>query len=255
MENVYQMFGEAVQGQKKQGLVPVLYLQDASPKQYGLVMRFVVPNGTNPKDLVFVPVRKIPGIKNFSADKISYVFFAKDEKQALEVFRRRVAYVNVLRRCTCTGAIPKLSGIDAQGEIRADTYIPAFNIKGIKSEDIDEIIAFADSKVASFSRGVVEGRIKDTGSAEIMFYLRDELACAKDIWYIRERLLNSVCMGVEKQFACEVERLDDRGGTNEDNICTYLTDANKREFLAQSVLTECTAITREVSLDEQQTQD
>lgn len=255
MDNIYKLFGDKVKLIEEQGLVPVLFLAAASSNQYKQVKGIAIANGVNPKDLLFVPVKEELDAKSKIIVRTSYVLYAEDEQQALEVFRRRAAFAKVLCRKTATGSIPELLGIDAKGNIRPDTYIPAFNLNGVNREDFDNIVTFAEQQVERIGRGAIAASFVGTNSAQVNFRLRDKLAGTKDIQYIRKRLLNGVCTGIEKNFLCEVERLDDRGGTNKGNICEYLTELNKQEFLAQSVLSGRNVQKSEVIIDEQQTQN
>lgn len=233
LENIYQMYGDVITEKEKQGFVPALYLKNASRLHFVTVNSINVAHGINPGDLEFVKVGeyKNPGSETAYT---TYVLFAKDEEQALDVFRRRNSFVRALSHRTGSGSIPNLVGIDAKGNIRPDTYLPGFNVYGLKESELDEVVSIVESGMKTFNRGIVEGRMMEEDSAHIYFSTRTKLVSTSDITRMRKKMLNTVCQYFTKYYG--VERLDDRGGNNQDNILSYLTDLNKKRFLAESVL-------------------
>ena len=223
--NIYETFGEIVAKYEAQGLVPALYLDELSNSQLFLVRKVRIANGVIHRDLVFVP----SGIT--SSDKgvelTSYILFAKDEEQATNAFRRRATFDKFLVRSTAIGAVPKTWGIDANGFIRNGNYVPMFNVKCESQENLDKIVEYANRKISACGRGFVDGVMRKNSEAHISYWTRDGSSCLKDVRRVRMTMLNVVCGYVARKF--EVERLGDRGGANEKNICEYLYDKNRGE--------------------------
>lgn len=239
MYNVYKQFGEELKPYLEQGFLPALFLDRASSMQFWSVKRLKMGSGVHPKDLLFVPVEEIDDEK--APTKTSYVLLAKDEKQAIDVFRRRVGYLKFLENITSTGDIPRILGIDADGEIRPSRYVPMLKVGGAQQEDLEYILAVTNKAVARLDRGEACGVFDEKGNLNLSYCLRAELTTAKDIKSARKVLLNTVYSKLSSTY--DVERLDDRGGTNVENISIYVSKAKRPEFLAQSVISkavECT---------------
>lgn len=230
VKNIYESFGEIVAGYEKQGLVPALYVERVSCSQLLLIKKVHSAGGIEPRNLFFVSCETI--ITDSGTKLDSYVLFAPTEMQAIDAFRRRVAFDRFLARITASGSVPKLYGIDAKGFVRDSQYVPMFNVLCDRQEDLDEIIEYANSKISCYARGFVMGRFVANGEANISYILRENLASLKDIKHVRARMLNAVCNRVAKNF--DVIRLDDRGGENEENICEYLYETSRGSFLENS---------------------
>lgn len=255
--NINLQYADIIAPYLEQGLVPALFLDDASSWQYSKVKSFSSGRGVNPKDLIFVPVNTRYTRENVA--KTSYVLFANDELQANEVFRRRVIFAKGLARYTVRGEIPKLSGVDFCGNVRPNTYVPIFNVRSAKEVDLNDIVAFSNDNLSLYNRGTVCCEQGNNNIGHILFCLRGELASMKDLQNIRKKMFNSVYSQLSDKY--DIELLDDRGGNNVENIKSYLHNPQEYESLAQSVVlraVECEKSClreREKEIEDEQSRD
>lgn len=232
INNIYESCGDFVREYESKGLIPVLYLESVGRNQLCLVKRVHIARGIVPNDFVFVQCGQEV---NQSGTKLnSFILFANNEEDAIDGFRRRVSYSKFLSRSTANGAIPRLYGIDASGNVCPSNYVPIFNIKSICQRGLDEIVEEANSQVRKYARGVIRGKINSLGDAHIYFQMREDLANLKDIKSIRSKMMNSFCKNYCGGY--EIELLDERGGKNWANIEKFLFEEAMASNLAKSAL-------------------
>jgi len=225
--NIYEKYDKIVAEQEAEGLVPVIYLYLVNKVQVNRILRIPNVKGPAPKDLKFVVC---DNLRLNYVDVSSYILFAKDEKTALEVFRKRALYERRLARVMDLSRVPQIYGIDVHGEIRSSAYLPMLNLLDISEEKFEEAVNYANLHMANMNIGGVCGELRGDCVGHLYFKLREELVGSQELDTIRSKTLNSLYNYFDEQLY-KVERLDDRGGTNVENICKYLTPYGRKTFL------------------------
>ncbi len=224
--NIYKEYNKIVAPYEAKGLIPVIYLHKVNQVQINKFMKISTYKVLAPRELELV---KFDGFRYYGANLMNCILFAKNEENACEAFHRRALYERKLARCMDVSVVPSIYGIDAHGDIRSSNYIPMLNLKNVSNDEFDFVINYANSHFTKINVGSVCGEQKDADVSHLYFKLRNELAGGVPLEIIRSKALNSIYKYLSSRF--DVERLDDRGGTDVKNISARLTPLGKQKYL------------------------
>lgn len=216
--NIYESYGEVCQDNK--GMIPVLLIKDTSNNQRKLIRKYHDREfGKDGLLCVEVDSKGDVALKDM-------LFFAQNEQDALDAFRKKTGFVKAYNREHARGVDLELLCIDAEGVVHSSSYVPMLKVYCYNEANMAKILDIANSCIKKIDRAVVRGDLGENGVALIFAELRDATVSFSDQRHIREKMLNSVYSDVSSFF--HTIRLDDMGGTNKENITKYITKKDDR---------------------------
>ncbi len=227
--NIYEEFGDLVAEYEARGLVPMLYIDFGTSilmrgiKNIGPAGRFL------PTEYELVPSGETGTFRY--CDTASYILFAQNEQDAMLGYRMRMSLVSKLNR-----NIPKwytesrVYGIDAAGDLHDIFDVPLFVIKDIKNRELEELVEYSNNLVSRYGCGGIMASKCGAGGRDATIILHaNKITAAHDKTVTaRTCIMNRVWAKVARYYDTQI--LDDRGGSNQENICKYMSPTTRKLY-------------------------